>query len=56
MVEVADAGDSGIYLRGSSKSQVNIWCWPIGSGEVYGYRTDEEAAVRARLQELGYID
>jgi dienelactone hydrolase len=34
------AGDSGIYLRGSSKSQVNIWCWPIGSGEVYGYRTD----------------
>jgi hypothetical protein len=39
-VEVPDAGDSGIYLRGSSKSQVNIWCWPIGSGEVYGYRTD----------------
>ncbi len=44
-----DAGDSGIYLRGSSKSQVNIWCWPIGSGEVYGYRTDPDmpAAVRA---------
>lgn len=39
-VEVDDAGDSGIYLRGSSKSQVNIWCWPCGSGEVYGYRTD----------------
>ncbi|MEM7392703.1 MAG: DUF1080 domain-containing protein [Verrucomicrobiota bacterium] len=39
-VEVTDAGDSGIYLRGNSKSQVNIWCWPIGSGEVYGYRTD----------------
>ncbi|MEK7677124.1 MAG: DUF1080 domain-containing protein [Verrucomicrobiota bacterium] len=38
--EVMDAGDSGIYLRGSSKSQVNIWCWPAGSGEVYGYRTD----------------
>jgi len=32
--------DSGIYLRGSGKSQVNIWCWPIGSGEMYGYRTD----------------
>jgi hypothetical protein len=32
--------DSGIYLRGSDKAQVNIWCWPIGSGEVYGYRTD----------------
>src|SRR5438874_4472488 len=41
--------DSGIYLRGSSKAQVNIWCWPIGSGEVYGYRTDRSmpAAVRA---------
>ena len=41
--------DSGIYLRGSSKSQVNIWCWPIGSGELYGYRMDEKlpAAVRA---------
>ena len=32
--------DSGIYLRGSSKSQVNIWSWPVGSGEVWGYRTD----------------
>jgi 3-keto-disaccharide hydrolase len=45
---VPDA-DSGIYLRGSSKSQVNIWCWPVGSGEVYGYRTDAAMppAVRA---------
>ncbi len=33
--------DSGVYLRDmSGKSQVNIWCWPIGSGEVYGYRMD----------------
>lgn len=41
--------DSGIYLRGSSKAQINIWCWPIGSGEVYGYRMDrnQPAAVRA---------
>ena len=41
--------DSGIYLRGSSRAQVNIWCWPIGSGEVYGYRMDDKlpAAVRA---------
>jgi hypothetical protein len=43
--------DSGIFLRGSSKAQVNIWCWPIGSGEVYGYRTDAAmpAAVRAAV-------
>lgn len=33
--------DSGIYLRGAGKSQINIWCWPIGSGEVYGYRMDK---------------
>ena len=41
--------DSGILLRGTSKAQINIWCWPIGSGEVYGYRMDEKmpAAVRA---------
>ncbi|MBM3881669.1 MAG: DUF1080 domain-containing protein [Verrucomicrobia bacterium] len=46
---VSDAGDSGIYLRGQDKSQVNIWCWPVGSGEVYGYREDasQPAAVRA---------
>jgi len=34
--------DSGIYLRGTPKAQVNIWGWPIGSGEVYGYRTDPD--------------
>lgn len=41
--------DSGVYLRGNSKSQVNIWEWPAGSGEVYGYRTDGSmpAATRA---------
>jgi hypothetical protein len=41
--------DSGIYLRGTSKAQLNIWCWPIGSGEVYGYRNDgkQSAEVRA---------
>src|SRR5436190_2709599 len=40
-VEVPDAGDSGIYLRGRSrKAEVNIWSSPIGSGEVWGYRDD----------------
>lgn len=49
--EVPDAGDSGIYLRGSSKAQVNMWCWPAGSGEVYGYRIDTTlpAEVRAAV-------
>jgi len=50
LIAVPDS-DSGIYLRGNSKAQVNIWCWPVGSGEVYGYRTDESmpAAVRAAV-------
>lgn len=39
-VEVQEL-DSGVYLRGNSKSQVNLWNWPCGSGEVYGYRTDK---------------
>ena len=40
--------DSGVYLRGESKAQVNIWCWPVGSGEVYGYRTDEKMPASVR--------
>jgi hypothetical protein len=42
--------DSGVYVRDmKGKSQINIWCWPIGSGEVYGYRMDKSmpASVRA---------
>ena len=43
--------DSGIMLRGDGKNQANIWCWPIGSGEFWGYRTDpkQPAAVRAAV-------
>ena len=37
--EVMDAGDSGIYLRGTEAGQVNIWCWPAGSGELWDVRT-----------------
>lgn len=33
--------DSGILPRGHGKGQANIWNWPYGSGEVYGYRMDE---------------
>jgi hypothetical protein len=48
--------DSGILLRGSGRHQVNIWCWPIGSGEMYGIRMDRDtppelrAAVTPRTQ------
>mgnify|MGYP000053013288 CR=1 FL=1 len=47
-ISVPDS-DSGVFMRGQGKSQINIWCWPIGSGEVYGYRMDKNmpATVRA---------
>jgi hypothetical protein len=40
--------DSGILLRGNAKNQVNIWCWPIGSGEFYGYRMDKSMPPEVR--------
>lgn len=40
--------DSGILLRGQMKSQCNIWCWPAGSGEVYGYRMDKNMPPEVR--------
>ncbi len=47
-VPVWDAGDSGIYLRGISKAQVNIWNWPVGSGEIWGYRVDAKMPPEVR--------
>jgi len=40
--------DSGIILRGS-RHQVNLWCWPVGSGELWAVRRNQSlpAAVRA---------
>jgi len=40
--------DSGVYVRGSSRAQINIWAWPIGSGEVYGYRMDAKMPPEVR--------
>ncbi|MEW6305420.1 MAG: DUF1080 domain-containing protein [Verrucomicrobiota bacterium] len=48
MVEVPFAGDSGIYVRGTSKAQINITCKTIGSGEVYGYRVDKNMPPEVR--------
>jgi hypothetical protein len=41
-------GDSGIYLRGMSKAQCNIWVNELGSGEVWGYRTDNSLPEEVR--------
>ncbi len=46
-ISVPDS-DSGVFLRGEGKSQVNIWCWPTGSGEVYGYRMDRKMPPEVR--------
>jgi hypothetical protein len=32
--------DSGVFLRKDGRFQTNIWCWPIGSGELFSIRTD----------------
>lgn len=42
VVDPQPGADSGILMRGVGKAQVNIWCWPIGSGEVYGYRNNQQ--------------
>jgi hypothetical protein len=46
-ISVPDS-DSGVFLRGQPKGQVNIWCWPVGSGEVYGYRMDASMSPEVR--------
>ena len=50
--------DSGIYLRGNTKSQVNLWNWTVGSGEVYGYRKDGNMTpeVRAAVTPKAHAD
>jgi len=45
MIEFPDA-DSGILLRGGP--QVNIWCWPVGSGELWSVRRDLKLPAEVR--------
>ena len=40
--------DSGVYLRGDGRFQANIWCWPIGSGELYSIRMDPRVSPELR--------
>ena len=40
--------DSGVFLRGNGDYQVNIWCWPIGSGEMFTIRTRAKTAPELR--------
>lgn len=45
---IPDAGDSGIYLRGNDRSQVNIWCQPVGSGDINDYHKDAKLSEAMR--------
>jgi putative membrane-bound dehydrogenase-like protein len=45
---VLDAGDSGVLLRGLYKAQANLFCYPVGSGEFWEYRTDPNSTVVQR--------
>lgn len=42
------AGDSGIYLRDSTRAQVNIWCQPMGSGDINDYHKDATLPLEIR--------
>jgi hypothetical protein len=44
----APDSDSGIIPRGHGRAQFNIWNWPVGSGEMYGYRTSKDATPEMR--------
>ena len=43
---VANA-DSGVIVRGAGRTQVNLWCWPCGSGQLWGYHRSSDPKVRA---------
>jgi hypothetical protein len=42
---VANA-DSGIFVRGTGKTQLNLWCWPCGSGQLWSYHRSKDPEVR----------
>lgn len=46
--ELLDAGDSGIFLRGSGRYQVNIWSQPMGSGDINPIHKDESLPAEIR--------
>ena len=40
--------DSGILLRGKTGGQANLWCWPVGSGELWSVRNDKSLSPEQR--------
>jgi len=46
--EIPHAGDSGIFLRGDGRYQVNIWSQPMGSGDINEMHKDEKLPAELR--------
>lgn len=46
--EINFAGDSGVFLRGDQKAQVNIWSQPMGSGDINPYHKDAKLSPEIR--------
>jgi hypothetical protein len=46
---VADAGAGGMLFRGHEKAMVHLWCSPVGSGDIPGYRTDPASTPEVRM-------
>jgi len=40
--------DSGVFMRGTGHGQVNIWCWPCGSGELWSVRNNRSLPKKVR--------
>lgn len=46
--EILHAGDSGLFLRGDRRAQVNIWSQPMGSGDINPYHKDAKLSPDVR--------
>jgi hypothetical protein len=43
-VQIKNA-DSGIFVRGTGQSQVNLWMWPCGSGQLWSFQKNDDPAI-----------
>ncbi|MDA0725061.1 MAG: DUF1080 domain-containing protein [Verrucomicrobia bacterium] len=46
MTKPVKNADSGIFVRGSGNSQVNLWCWPCGSGHLWAFHQSDNPSIR----------
>ena len=46
MTKAIPNADSGIFVRGTGKTQVNLWCWPCGSGQLWSYQNSKDPEIR----------